>query len=195
MKYRIAAYISGSGSNLKAILDYSLQKKISSEVVAVIANKEAKGLEYPVSLGIETAIIPRKEMPRSEFVKKQVELLKKHNVDLIILAGYIRKLPKEITDKFKNRIINIHPALLPKFGGKGMYGMNVHRAVIEAKEKYSGPTIHFVDDIYDNGEILLQKKVEILEEDTPETLQKKVLELEHIVYPEAIRLLEERREN
>ena len=195
MKYRIAAYISGSGSNLKAILDYSLQKKISSEVVAVIANKDAKGLEYPASLGIETAVIPRKEMPRKEFVDKQINLLEKHKVDLIVLAGYIKKLPKEITDKFENRIINIHPALLPKFGGKGMYGMNVHRAVIEAKEKYSGPTIHFVDGIYDNGEILLQKKVEVSNEDTPESLQKKVLELEHIVYPEAIKLLEERRKN
>jgi phosphoribosylglycinamide formyltransferase-1 len=195
LKYRIAAYISGSGSNLKAILDYSIQKKIASEVVLVIANKDASGLEYPASLGIETAVIPRKEMPRKEFVRRQEELLKKYNVDLIVLAGYIRKLPKEVTDKYENRIINIHPALLPKFGGKGMYGMNVHRAVIEANEKYSGPTIHFVDDIYDNGEILLQKKVEISIDDTPETLQKKVLELEHIAYPEAIKLLEERREN
>lgn len=195
MKYKIAAYISGSGSNLKAILDYSLQKKIASEVVLVIANKDANGLEYPASLGIETAVIPRKELPRTEFVKRQEELLEKHNVDLIVLAGYIRKLPREVTDKYENRIINIHPALLPKFGGKGMYGMNVHRAVIEAKEKYSGPTIHFVDDIYDNGEILLQKKVEISSDDTPESLQQKVLKLEHIAYPEAIKLLEERRKD
>ena len=134
-------------------------------------------------------------MPRKEFVERQINLLEKHKIDLIVLAGYIKKLPKEITDKFENRIINIHPALLPKFGGKGMYGMNVHKAVIEAKEKYSGPTIHFVDDIYDNGEILLQKKVEISADDTPESLQKKVLELEHVVYPEAIKLLEERRKN
>ena len=195
MKYIIAAYISGSGSNLKAILDYGINGKISSKIVLVIANNAAKGLEYPESLGIETAVIPRKEMPRKEFVERQIHLLEKHQVDLIVLAGYIKKLPKEITDKFKNRIINIHPALLPKFGGKGMYGMNVHRAVIKAKEKYSGPTVHFVNDIYDNGKILLQKKVEISENETPESLQKKVLGLEHIVYPEAIKLLEERREN
>lgn len=193
MKYRIAAYISGSGSNLKAILDYSLQKKIASEVVLVIANKDASGLEYPASLGIETAVIPRKEMPRKEFVSMQLDLLEKHNVDLIVLAGYIKKLPKEVTDKYSKRILNIHPALLPKFGGKGMYGINVHKSVIDAGEKYSGPTIHFVDDIYDNGEILLQKKVEVSVDDTPESLQKKVLKLEHLAYPEAIRLLEERR--
>ncbi|MBN2790508.1 MAG: phosphoribosylglycinamide formyltransferase [Candidatus Delongbacteria bacterium] len=189
----MAAYISGSGSNLKAILDYSLQKKIASEVVLVIANKDASGLEYPASLGIETAVIPRKEMPRKEFVSMQLDLLEKHNVDLIVLAGYIKKLPKEVTDKYSRRILNIHPALLPKFGGKGMYGINVHKSVIDAGEKYSGPTIHFVDDIYDNGEILLQKKVEVSVDDTPESLQKKVLKLEHLAYPEAIRLLEERR--
>ncbi len=190
--FSIAAYISGSGSNLRAVIDSSLRGDISSKVRLVIANREVSGLDYPKELGIETAVISREEIPRAEFLKAQTELLEKHGIDLIILAGFLKKLPHEIVGRYDGRILNIHPALLPKFGGKGMHGMAVHRAVVEAGEEFSGPTVHFVDGKYDNGEILLQRKVRLIEGETPETLQKKVLEVEHKIYTEAIKLLEER---
>ncbi|MBN2858020.1 MAG: phosphoribosylglycinamide formyltransferase [Candidatus Delongbacteria bacterium] len=190
--YRIAAYISGSGSNLKAVIDSSLKGVINSKVHLVIANREASGLEYPSSLGIETAVISREGQPRSEFIKKQLDLLDKHCIDLIILAGFLKKLPDEIVKKFKGKILNIHPALLPKFGGKGMHGMTVHKAVIEAGERFSGPTVHFVDEKYDNGEILVQRKIGLEKNETPESLQKKVLKIEHEIYTEAIKIMEER---
>ncbi len=190
--FSIAAYISGSGSNLRAVINSSLRGNISSKVRLVIANKVVSGLDYPKELGIETAVVSREEMQRTEFLKVQIELLEKHNIDLIILAGFLKKLPLEIVEKYSGRILNIHPALLPKFGGKGMHGMAVHKAVVEAGEEFSGPTVHFVDGKYDNGEILLQIKVRLIEGETPETLQKKVLEVEHKIYAEAIKLLEER---
>ncbi len=190
--FNIAAYISGSGSNLKSVIQNSFKGVIASKVKLVIADKHASGLDYPASLGIETAVISRAELTRSEFLKMQSELLKKHKIDLIILAGFLKKLPDEIVSEYKGRIINIHPALLPKFGGKGMHGMNVHKAVIEAKEEFSGPTVHFVDEVYDSGEILLQRKIRITAGETPESLQKKVLEIEHTIYTEAIKLLEEK---
>jgi len=190
--FNIAAYISGSGSNLKCVIENSLQGIIASKVKLVIADKNASGLDYPASLGIETAIISRNELSRAEFLDTQSDLLKKHKIDLIILAGFLKKLPDEIVQLYKGRILNIHPALLPKFSGKGMHGMNVHRAVVDAKEKFSGPTVHFVDEIYDNGDILLQRKIKLNQDETPESLQKRVLEIEHKIYSEAIKLLEER---
>ncbi|MDD4205528.1 MAG: phosphoribosylglycinamide formyltransferase [Candidatus Delongbacteria bacterium] len=190
--FNIAAYISGSGSNLRAVIDSSLSGYISSKVRLVIANKEVSGLDHPKELGIETAVVSRELMTRKEFLDVQIRLLEKHGIDLIVLAGFLKKLPPEIVDKYKGRILNIHPALLPKFGGKGMHGMAVHGAVVAAGEKYSGPTVHFVDNKYDHGEILIQRKIELTEGETAETLQKKVLEVEHIIYPEAIKLLEER---
>ncbi|HQO09934.1 MAG TPA: phosphoribosylglycinamide formyltransferase [Clostridiales bacterium] len=192
--YNIAAYISGSGSNLKSIIDSSLNGNISSKVRLVIANRDVSGLDYPRSLGIDTAVISRDNLSRDEFLDAQLDLLNRHKINLIILAGYLKKLPPEIVRKFNNRILNIHPALLPKFGGKGMHGMNVHRAVIESGEIFSGPTVHFVDEIYDNGRILLQQKIEIGPDETPENLQKRVLEIEHRIYSEAIKILEDREE-
>jgi phosphoribosylglycinamide formyltransferase 1 len=190
--FNIAAYISGSGSNLKTIIDNSLKGVISSKVILVIADRKASGLDYPASMGIETAVVSRNELSRAEFLKTQSDLLKTHKIDLIILAGFIKKLPDEIVREYKDRIINIHPALLPKFGGKGMHGINVHKAVIDAGEQFSGPTVHFVNEVYDSGEILLQRKISITAGETPESLQKRVLEIEHTIYTEAIKLLEEK---
>jgi phosphoribosylglycinamide formyltransferase 1 len=190
--FNIAAYISGSGSNLKTIIDNSLKGVISSKVMLVIADRKASGLDYPASMGIETAVVSRNELSRAEFLKTQSDLLKSHKIDLIILAGFIKKLPDEIVREYKDRIINIHPALLPKFGGKGMHGINVHKAVIDAGEQFSGPTVHFVNEVYDSGEILLQRKISITAGETPESLQKRVLEIEHTIYTEAIKLLEEK---
>jgi phosphoribosylglycinamide formyltransferase-1 len=190
--FNIAAYISGSGSNLKAVIENSLKGVISSKVKLVIASKDVSGLDFPRSLGIETAVISRKDMTRKEFIETQLRLLNENRIDIIILAGFLKKLPKEITDAYMGRILNIHPALLPKFGGKGMHGMAVHRSVIEAREEYSGPSVHFVDGKYDHGDVLLQKKYRLSEGETPETLQSNVLKIEHEIYTEAIKLLEER---
>ncbi len=192
-QFNIAAYISGSGTNLKAILSNSIAGKISSKVKLVISNNEnVKGLDFPRELGIEILIIKRAGKSRKEFADIQLEALKKNNINLIILAGYIKKITPKVISEYKNKIINIHPALLPKFGGKGMYGSNVHEAVIAAKEMESGPTVHFVNDIYDNGKIIHQKKVKIDQKnETPETLAAKVLELEYQAFSEAIKILED----
>jgi phosphoribosylglycinamide formyltransferase-1 len=119
------------------------------------------------------------------FIDKLLELLAKYEIDLVLLAGYMKKLPKEIVERYK--VLNIHPALLPKYGGRGMYGERVHKAVLEAKEKESGCTVHVVDEHYDNGKILNQIKVPVLEDDTVETLAKRVLEQEHIIYVDTVK--------
>jgi len=192
-QFNIAAYISGSGTNLKAILNNSIAENINSKVKLVISNNEnAKGLDFPRELGIEILIIKRAGKSREEFAGIQLEALKRNKINLIILAGYIKKITPKVISEYKNKIINIHPALLPKFGGKGMYGSNVHEAVIEAGDFESGATVHFVDDIYDNGKIIHQKKVSIDQEnETPITLAEKVLKLEYQAFSEAIRILEE----
>ncbi|MFO7810973.1 MAG: phosphoribosylglycinamide formyltransferase [Candidatus Delongbacteria bacterium] len=190
--FNIAAYISGSGTNLRKIIDNSKKGIIRSKIRLVISDKQAEGLKYPDSLGIETAVISRNFLKRSEFLKKQTELLKKHSVDLIILAGYLKKIAPEIVNEFPGRILNIHPALLPKFGGKGFHGINVHQAVLDADEEFSGPTVHFVDNKYDSGKILTQRKIRINSNETPETLQQKVLKEEHRILTEAIKILENR---
>lgn len=193
-RFSIAAYISGSGSNLKKIIENTQNGFLASNVRLVISDRMAPGLIFAESSGIQTAVISRLDLPRDEFISKQLSLLKKFGIDLILLAGYIKKLPSEIVDIFSGRILNIHPALLPEFGGKGMHGLNVHEAVIRSKAEFSGPTVHFVDGKYDHGEILLQKKIRVLEGETPESLSKRVLELEHVIYSEAIKILEERKE-
>ena len=192
--FNIAAYISGSGTNLKAILDNSLAGKINSKVKLVISNNEdAKGLDFPRELGIDTLVVKRSGKTRDEFAKIQLEALEKNSIDLIVLAGYIKKITPKVVAKYRGKIINIHPALLPKFGGKGMYGSNVHKAVLEAGEIESGPTVHFVDDVYDNGEIIHQKRVSIdKKNDTAETIAAKVLKLEYQAFSEAIKILEEK---
>ena len=116
-----------------------------------------------------------------------LNILKDYKIDLIVLAGYMKKIPKKVIEYYNNRILNIHPALLPKFAGKGFYGMNIHEAVISSREKTTGVTIHLVDDNYDTGDIVYQKEIEILENDTPASIAKRVLELEHKIYPIVIK--------
>ena len=124
---------------------------------------------------------------------KLIEELLKLNIDLIVLAGFLKKIPIELIKAFKNKIINIHPALLPSFGGKGMYGMNVHHAVFNSSAKVSGPTVHFVDEIYDNGKIIGQRAVDISDVKTPEEIAERVLKVEHKLLPEIIKLFVENK--
>ncbi|MBN1967975.1 MAG: phosphoribosylglycinamide formyltransferase [Candidatus Delongbacteria bacterium] len=192
-KFNICVYISGSGSNLKSILENIDNKTLNSNVSLVISScKNAGGMKFSIERSIPTFYLNRKELSlcAEEFASKQLELLKENNIDLIVLAGYLKKLSKRVIREYKGKIINIHPALLPNYGGKEMYGMNVHRAVFANGDKISGPTVHFVDEIYDNGETIIQRSVDISECKSPEEIQKTVLKVEHQVYTEAIKLLE-----
>lgn len=188
---KIAVFISGGGSNLQSLIDASEAGRLSGEIVLVISSRDnAYGLERAFNAGIDTFVYKVKNYPSKEDALRDLsEMLKEYEVEYIALAGYLKLLPAPIVTLFKNRITNIHPALLPKYGGSGMYGHHVHEAVIRAGEKESGATVHLVDEIYDHGKILMQKKVSVSPKDTPESLAAKVLKIEHLIYPEALDIL------
>lgn len=178
----IVVLVSGSGTNLQRILDTIESGDIqNAQVTLVVADRECYGLERAKNHNIKNVLIPRGKNFSSELGKIIPE-----NTDLIVLAGFLSILKPEFCDQWKGKIINIHPALLPKFGGKGMWGMNVHNAVIEAKEIESGATVHFVTSGIDEGETILQKCFEVTAEDTPETLAEKVHQIEYEIFPKAI---------
>lgn len=189
-KKKLGVLVSGGGTNLQAIIDgcESGILKDVAEVKVVISNKsDAYALERAKKHNIEPLFIDRKSFAdRASFCDKIVEELKKRGIDIICLAGFLLKLEPNLVRAFPKRIINIHPALLPKFGGKGMYGHYVHEAVIKNGEKESGATVHYVDEEYDHGPTIIQQKVPVMKGDTPEMLAKRVLEVEHKIYPEAI---------
>ena len=189
-KTRIAVFVSGSGSNLQSIIDNIENGTLNCEISYVIADRECFGLERAEKHGIKSIMLD-KNLFGSKLSDEISAILENdiEKTDYIVLAGYLSILSENFINKWNRKIINIHPSLLPKFGGKGMYGMNVHRAVIEAKETESGCTIHFVDTGVDTGEIILQIKVPVLSDDTPEILQKRVLEKEHILLIEGIKKL------
>ncbi len=181
----IAIFASGSGSNAENIIRHFNGGHIAS-VKLIVCNKEnAQVLERARNLGVPSVVMPKDELTSGN-PQKLLSLLKENSIDVIVLAGYLLKIPEPLTSSFKERIINIHPALLPKFGGKGMYGMNVHRAVIEAGEKESGITVHLVDAVYDNGKILFQAVCPVIPTDTPESLADKIHALEKEHFPAVI---------
>ncbi|MBQ1275164.1 MAG: phosphoribosylglycinamide formyltransferase [Cellulosilyticum sp.] len=186
---RIAVLVSGGGTNLQSVIDAVEAGVLQSKIVCVISNKEtAYGLERARAHHIPDYFINPKEENYDErlFAKLQEE-----KVDLIVLAGYLKILAPSLIQAYRNRIINIHPSLLPKFGGKGFYGLHVHKAVLAAGEKESGATVHFVNEGVDTGEIIIQRKVNIEPDDTPESLQSRILEqIEHKILVEAIKMLE-----
>jgi phosphoribosylglycinamide formyltransferase-1 len=176
---KIAVFASHGGSDLQAIIDGCKAGKINARVCVVISNNGG-------SMALQRAKnenIPALHISEKKFLNCEEEIfnaLAYHNADIIFLAGYMKKIPDAVLEKFENKIFNIHPSLLPKFGGKGMYGINVHKAVIDAGENETGITIHRVTAEYDAGDILAQKKVPVLAGDTPEILAARVLEQEHI---------------
>lgn len=189
-KTRIAVFISGSGSNLQSIIDNIENGNLNCEISYVVADRECFGLQRAEKHGIKSIMLDKKLFGNK--LSDEINAILENDIektDYIVLAGYLSILSENFINKWNRKIINIHPSLLPKFGGKGMYGMNVHRAVIEAKETESGCTIHFVDTGVDTGEIILQIKVPVLSDDTPEILQKRVLEKEHILLIEGIKKL------
>jgi len=178
----IVILVSGSGTNLQRIIDTVDNGEIqNAKVSLVVADRECYGLERAKNHNIENILIPRGKNFSSE-----LENVIPEDTDLIVLAGFLSILKPEFCEKWNGKIINIHPALLPKFGGKGMWGHHVHHAVIEAKEKESGATVHFVTPGIDEGEAILQKSFEITAEDTPETIAEKVHHIEYEIFPKAI---------
>lgn len=179
---KIVVLVSGSGTNLQRIIDTIDNGEIqNAKVSLVVADRECFGLERAKNHNIKTVLVPRGKNFSSELAEVIPE-----NTDLIVLAGFLSILNEEFCKKFAGKIINIHPALLPKFGGKGMWGNHVHQAVIEAKEKESGATVHFVTSGIDEGEIILQKSFPISENETIETLAQKIHQIEYEVFPKAI---------
>jgi len=187
----IAIFASGRGSNFNAILKKQKNGKINGEIVCVISDcSQPIVFKKAESNNIPTHTINIKQFKTGEeYTNFLIAILEKYKIDLIILAGFLKLIPSPIVKKYKNAIINIHPALLPNFGGKGFYGKKVHKAVIESGIKITGITIHFVDEHYDTGNIILQEKIEVLPNDTDETLALRVLELEHKFYPEVVKAI------
>jgi phosphoribosylglycinamide formyltransferase 1 len=191
---KIAVFVSGGGSNLQAIIDAIKSGFINEGYIEIVFSnkKEAFGLERAIKQGIKTlSMDPAQYASREEFDEYLAGKMNSFDIDLICLAGYMRILTKTFLDKFKGKVMNIHPALLPSFGGEGMYGHHVHEAVLNHGCKVSGCTVHFVDSGTDTGPIIVQKTVAVEEGDTPETLQKRVLEFEHKAYPEAVKFFTE----
>lgn len=184
----MAVFASHGGSDLQAIIDGCKHNKIRARIAVVISNNgNSPALQRAGDEGIPAYHLSAKKFGSEEVLAEEIlNVLSEYNVDMIFLAGYMRMLHTSILEKYDNRIFNIHPALLPKFGGKGMYGINVHTAVIEAGENETGVTIHRVNAEYDSGEIVAQTKVPVLANDTPETLAARVLEREHEFLVEVI---------
>ena len=186
MNKNVAIFASGEGSNAQNIIDYFKTSK-NIRIALVVSNKStANVLNRAKENNIPTLILERTSFFESNNV---IDKLKNANIDLIVLAGFLWMVPENLVKAFPNKIANIHPSLLPKFGGKGMYGMNVHKAVIAAKEKESGITIHFVNEEYDKGKIISQHACDVLENDSAEDLVKKIHLLEHEFFPKAIERL------
>ena len=188
---QIAIFSSGAGSNAKKIIDHLLslkEKSISMPVVSlIVCNKpEAGVLKIAADNNIPVLLIEKEKFFRGN---AYIDELKAANIDFIVLAGFLWKIPDALIKAFRGKMINIHPALLPKYGGKGMYGSFVHEAVIANKEKESGISIHYVDEVYDHGQIILQATCLVSEDETPESLAKKVQVLEHRHFPPAVALL------
>lgn len=181
----IAVFASGNGSNAQNLIEYFNGGNIAQVKLVISNNPKAHVLERAASLGVKGILMEKEELI-SPNPDKLLNLLNKNSIDFIILAGYLQKIPEAITTAYPDKIINIHPALLPKFGGKGMYGIHVHRAVIAAGEAQSGITIHLVDAAYDNGRILFQAYCPIAPDDTPENVATKVQALEQAHFPSVI---------
>ncbi len=188
--FNIAIFASGRGSNAQAILENIDRGKINARVSIVVSNKSDAGI-FDIA---NERKIPHRYLNPSDFTSVEkycsevLSVLDEFDIGLIVLAGYLKKIPSAIISRYRNRIMNIHPALLPAFGGVGLYGMHVHNAVIEHGVKVTGVTVHFVDEKYDHGPIILQEPVSVYDDDTSESLSKRVLRVEHELYSRAIAL-------
>ena len=192
---RIAIFASGGGSNAEAIIRAASEGRLSAEVGLVVSNNADAGvLQRAKVLEVNYTTIDQRNFDSEDsYINALFNVLDENGIDFIALAGYLKLVQPKLINKYKNKITNIHPALLPSFGGKGFYGKNVHKAVLEAGCKVSGVTIHLVSESYDRGPIISQLTVPVLEDDNPESLAARVLKVEHQIYPEALQLFAEGR--
>ena len=179
---RLSIFVSGNGTNLQRIAEYFLEYWDITIVNVVCNNPKAYAIERAKKLDIPLRMITKQDFNSAAFIKELQDL----DIDLIVLAGFLWKLPENLVKAFPKKIVNIHPALLPKYGGKGFYGEHVHEAVVAAKEPYSGITVHYVNELYDSGEIILQAHVALDENETPDSLAAKIHQLEQAYFPVAI---------
>jgi phosphoribosylglycinamide formyltransferase-1 len=197
--FRAAVFASGGGSNFQALLDHTRRAAKQRErggaeagaggweIVLLVSDRaDAGALERARVAGVATAVVSTRGRGETEVARELLELLEKHRIGIVLLAGYLKLVPREVVSRYRGRILNIHPALLPSFGGEGMYGIHVHRAVLASGARESGATVHFVDEEYDRGQVFAQRRVPVLPGDTPEALAARVLEVEHRLYPEAV---------
>ena len=191
--FRIAVMVSGGGTNLQAIIDAIESGKIKDTEIGVVIsnNADAYALERAKNAGIKAVCVSRKEIPdKDAYNQALIKAVDDANVDLVVLAGFLVVIPEEMIQKYRNRIINIHPSLIPSFCGTGYYGLKVHEGALARGVKVSGATVHFVDEGTDTGPIILQKAVEVKEDDTPEVLQRRIMEeAEWVLLPQAIDLI------
>ena len=185
---KIAVFASGTGSNFINIVNYINKNKLKAKVVLLISNNpNTNAVEFAKKNKINVQIINKNIFKEETLVNNEYKFsLKKNKINLILLAGFMKKIPIDLIEIYKNKILNIHPSLLPKYGGKGFYGMKVHDAVFNSNEKISGVTVHYVNEEYDKGPVLLQKKIDITDCSNPKQIAKKVLKLEHEIFPKAI---------
>ena len=178
MKAKIAVMVSGGGTNLQALIDAQRDGIIKSGEIALVVsnNADAYALTRAENAGIKTAVVSKKELGAKLFEEQLINIIEKNNIDFIVLAGFMVILSENFTKRFDKRIINVHPSLIPSFCGEGFYGLKVHEAALSYGVKVTGATVHFVNEIPDGGEIIMQKAVEVIEGDTPEILQKRVME-------------------
>lgn len=192
MNLNLAIFVSGRGSNFQAVLNAIAQKSLRARIAVLISDRsEAGALHIAQQAGIATEVLACRDEEKYEHTLRFV--LQQREVNFIVLAGYLRKIPASLIRAYRGRIINIHTALLPSFGGKGMYGQHVHQAVLAYGCKVSGATVHFVEEEYDTGAPILQRCVRVHEDDTAETLAGRVLEVEHQILPEALQLFAEEK--
>ena len=189
MLTKIAVFASGTGSNFINIVDKIDKYNLNAEVILLISNNPNAGaVEFAKRNNINVKIVNKYRYQEEKNIIREYKLsLKENKIDLILLAGFMKKIPDDIVEIYKNKILNIHPSLLPNYGGKGFYGMNVHTAVFKSKDKFSGATVHFVNEKYDKGPILIQKKVDIQDCNSVDEIAKKVLEVEHEIFPKAVK--------
>ena len=187
MKKNIAVFASGTGSNFININNKIKKNQINGQICLLVSNNPNSGaVKFCIDNKINFFIYNDKSFPNDIDNQKLIDEILSFNIDLILLAGYMKKISKNFIDLFNQKILNIHPSLLPLYGGKGFYGMNVHNAVFKNKDTETGATIHFVDYNYDTGPILMQKKINITKNDTPVDIAGKVLKVEHEIYPKAV---------
>lgn len=194
-KSRIAVLVSGGGTNLQALIDAQGSVIVDGEIALVISNKMgAYALERAAKAGIKSEVVLKKELGSQEaFEEAILRILDENEIDFMVLAGFMTILSENFTKRWENRIINVHPSMIPNYCGEGFYGLKVHEAVLAAGEKMTGATVHFVNEIPDGGEIIAQKEVAVCEGDTPETLQRRVMEqAEWIILPQAAQMLSEK---